>query len=189
MASLQTDPHDREQTRRDEQAHKNAEAARAGVEKLANHRQQATADAWRSMEGSVDAASQGFRNASDQFSRSLGYSGEEGKRLARQSAQDVEAITKYGAVLAEAAQDGSRQWYGLAQRQWQRNLDGLSQLARCRSVQDFVAVHSGLVRESLLHMAEDGRTIAEISLRAVNDASKAIAETAQEGGRSSALAA
>ena len=172
MANPQTDGHAREQTRRDDQAHKNAEAARAGVEKLTDHRQRATADAWKSMESGVEAASQGFRNASDQFARDLGYSGEEGKRLARQSAQDVEAITKYGAVLAEAAQDSSRQWYGLAQRQ--RNFDGLSQLARCRSVQDFVAVHSGLVRESLQHMAEDGSTIAEISLRAVKDASKAV---------------
>ena len=189
MASHQANTHDREQPRRDEQAHRNAEAVRAGVEKLADHRQRATADAWKSVEGSVDAASQSFRNGSDQFARNLGYSGEEGKRLARQSAQDVEAITKYGAVLAEAAQDSSRQWYGLAQRQWQRNLEGLSQLARCRSVQDFVAVHSGLVRESLLHMAEDGRTIAEISLRAMKDASKAIAETAPEGARSSAHAA
>jgi len=189
MANPQTDGHAREQTRRDDQAHKNAEAARAGVEKLTDHRQRAMADAWKAMEGGVEAASQGFRNASDQFARDLGYSGEEGKRLARQSAQDVEAITKYGAVLAEAAQDSSRQWYGLAQRQWQRNLEGLSQLARCRSVQDFVAVHSGLVRESLLHMAEDGRTIAEISLRAMKDANKAIAETAPEGARSSALAA
>ena len=137
---------DREQTRRDEQAHTNAEAARAGVEKLADHRQRATADAWKSVEGSVDAASQGFRNASDQFARSLGYSGEEGERLARRSTQDVEAITKYGTVLAEAAQVSARQWYGLAQRQWQRNLEGLSQLARCRSVQDFVAVQSGLLR-------------------------------------------
>src|SRR6476646_303342 len=94
MANPQTDGHAREQTRRDDQAHKNAEAARAGVEKLTDHRQRATADAWKSMEGSVDAASQGFRNASDEFARNLGYSGEEGKRLARQSAQDVEAITK-----------------------------------------------------------------------------------------------
>ena len=70
-----------------------------------------------------------------------------------------------------------------------RNLEGLNQLARCRSVQDFVAVHSRLVRESLQHMAEDGRTIAEISLRAMKDASKAIAETAPEGARSSATAA
>ncbi len=111
MANPQTDGHAREQTRRDDQAHKNAEAARAGVEKLADHRQRATADAWKSMENSVDAASQGFQNASDQFARDLGYSGEEGKWLARQSAQDVEAITKYGTVLAEAAQDSSRQWY------------------------------------------------------------------------------
>ena len=189
MANPQTDGHAREQTRRDDQAHKNAEAGRAGLEKLTDHRQRATADAWKSVEGSVDAASQSFRNGSDQFARNLGYSGEEGKRLARQSAQDVEAITKYGAVLAEAAQDSSRQWYGLAQRQWQRNFESLNQLARCRSVQDFVAVHSGLVRESLQHMAEDGRTIAEISLRGIKDASKAIAETAPEGSRSSALAA
>ena len=96
MANPQTDTHAREQTKRDEQAHKNGEAARAGVEKLADFRQRATEDAWKSMESSVDAASQGFQNASDQFARTLGYSGEEGERLARQSGQDVEAITKFG---------------------------------------------------------------------------------------------
>src|SRR6476661_5165802 len=80
MANPQTDGHAREQPRRDEQAHKNAEAARAGVEKLTDHRQRATADAWKSMESGVEAASQRFRNASDQFARDLGYSGEEGKR-------------------------------------------------------------------------------------------------------------
>jgi hypothetical protein len=38
-------------------------------------------------------------------------------------------------------------------------------------------------------MVEDSRLIVEISLKAVNDASKAVAESAQEKGRSSALAA
>src|SRR3954466_7810985 len=114
MASHQANTLDREQPRRDEQAHKNGEAVRAGVEKLTDHRQRATADAWKSVEGSVDAASQSFRNASDQFARTLGYSGEGGKRLGRRSTQDVEAITKYGTVLAGAAQDSARQWYGLA---------------------------------------------------------------------------
>ena len=69
----------------------------------------------------------------------------------------------------------------MAQKQLQRNLEGLSKLAHCRSVQDFAAVQSGLIRESLQHMAEDSRTIAEISLRAVNDARKAIAGTARKG--------
>ena len=189
MATSQTDTHVREQTRRDEQAHKNGDAARAGVEKLADFRQRATEDAWKSMESSVDAASQGFQNASDQFARTLGFSGEEGERLARQSGQNVEAITKFGTVLTQAYQDTSREWYGLAQKQLQRNLEGLSKLAHCRSVQDFAAVQSGLVRESLQHMVEDSRSIVEISLKAVNDARKAVAGTAQENaaqGRSSA---
>src|SRR3954453_7212047 len=189
MATPQTDTHVREQTRRDEQARTNGDAARAGVEKLADFRQQATGDASKSMESSVDAASRGFQNASDQFARTLGFSGEEGERLARQSGQNVEAITKFGTVLTQAYQDTSREWYGLAQKQLQRNLEGLSKLAHCRSVQDFAATQSGLVRESLQHMVEDSRLIVEISLKAVNDASKAVAGTAQEKGRSSALAA
>ena len=189
MAHPQTDTHAREQIKRDEQAHKNGDAARAGVEKLANFRQRATADAWTSMESSVEAASQGFQNASDQVARTLGFSGEEGERLARQSGQNVEAITKFGTVLTQALQDTSRGWYGLAQKQFQRNLEGLSQLAHCRSVQDFAATQSGLVRESLQAMVEDSRVIAEISLKAVNDASKAVAGTAHEKGRSNALAA
>ena len=47
-------------------------------------------------------------------------------------------------------------------------------------MQDFAAIQSSLVRESLQSMVEDSRLIAKISLKAVNDASKAIAGTAQE---------
>ena len=127
MAHPHTDTHAREQTKSDEQAHKNGDAARAGVEKLADFRQRATEDAWKSMESGVDAASQGVQNASDQVARTLGFSGEEGERLARQSGQNMEAITKCGTVLTQALQDTSREWYGLAQKQLQRNLEGLSQ--------------------------------------------------------------
>src|SRR4051795_364720 len=111
MANPQTDTHAREQTKRDEQARKNGEAARAGVEKLANFRQRATEDAWKSMESGLGAASQSLQNASDQFARTLGFSGEEGERLARQSGQNVDAITKFGTVLTQACQDASREWY------------------------------------------------------------------------------
>jgi len=180
MANPQTDTHAREQTKRDEQAYKNAEAARARVDRLADFRQRATEDVWKSMESSVDAASQGFQNASDQFARTLGYSGEEGERLARQSGQNVDAITKFGTVLTQALQDTSRECYGLAQKQLQRNLEGLSKLAHCRSVQEFAAVQSGLIRESLQHMVEDTGSIVGISLRAVDEARKAVAETAHE---------
>src|SRR4051812_32430560 len=192
MANPQTDTHAREQTKRDEQARKNGEAAQAGVDRLADFRQRATEDVWKSMRGSVEAACQRFQNASDQFARTLGFSGEEGERLARQSGQNVDAITKFGTVLTQAYQDTLRDWYGLAQRQLQRNLEGLSKLAHCRSVQEFAATQSGLVRDSLQHVVEDSRAIAENSLQAANDASKALAGPAQGNGaqgRGSPLAA
>src|SRR5215211_4491475 len=180
MAHPQTDTHAREQIKRDEQAHKNADAARAGVEKLANFRQRATDDAWKSMQEGVDAATQEVQNASDQFARTLGYSGKEGERLARQLGQNVEAITKFGTVLTQACQDTSREWYGLAQKQHQRNLEGLSYLAHCRSVQDLVALQSSLIRESLRYMVEDADSIVGISLRAVDEARRAVAGTPHE---------
>jgi len=192
MANPQANTQTREQTKRDEAAYKAIEAAQAGIDKLADVRQQAKEDAWKSMRGSVEAASQGVQNASDRFARTLGYAGEEGERLARQSGQHVEAITKCGTVLTQAYQDTSRDWYGLAQRQLQRNLEGLSKLAHCRSVQEFTATQIGLVRESLQHVVQDSRLIAENSLGAVNNASKALAGPAQGNGaqgRGSSLAA
>src|SRR5215203_6981735 len=184
-----------EQIKQDEQAHKTADAARADAEKLAKFRQRATEDALRteealkSVRSGADAAWLGLQSVFDQFARTLGFSGEEGEQRAQQSVQNVEAITKCGTVLTQALQDTSWEWYGLAQKQLQRNLEGLSRLAHCRSVQEFAATQSGLVREGLQHMVEDSRLIAEISLKAVNDASKAVAGTAHEKGRSSALAA
>ena len=191
MANPQANTQTREQTKRDEAAYKAIEGAQAGIDKLAGFRQQAIEDAWKSMRGSVEAASQEVQNASDRLARTLGYSGEEGDRLARRSGQNVDAITKFGTVLTQAYQDTLRDWYGLAQRQLQRNLEGLSKLAHCRSVQEFAATQSGLVRESLQHVVEDSRSIAEGSLKAVNDASKALAEPAQGNGaqRGSSLAA
>jgi hypothetical protein len=184
-----------EQIKRDEQAHKTADAARADAEKLAKIRQRATEDALRteealkSVRNAADAASLGLQSVFDQFARTLGFTGEEDEQRAQQSVQNVEAITKCGTVLTQALQDTSWEWYGLAQKQLQRNLEGLSKLAHCRSVQDLAVTQSGLVREGLQHMVEDSRLIVEISLKAVNDASKAVAGTAQEKGRAGALAA
>ena len=69
----QVHSHAREQT--SGQARANANAAQAGVEKLADVRQQATGDGWKSVESGLNAASQSLQNASDRLARTLGFSG------------------------------------------------------------------------------------------------------------------
>ena len=54
-------------------------------------------------------------------------------------------------MLTEAFQDLSRQWWGLAQNQLKRNLEGMTALSHCRSVQDFAAVRSADWRPGFAH--------------------------------------
>src|SRR4051812_50208778 len=73
MANPQVHSHAREQTSGQARAHANA--AQAGVEKLADVRQQATGDGWKSVESGLNAASQSLQNASDRLARTPGFSG------------------------------------------------------------------------------------------------------------------
>jgi hypothetical protein len=157
-----------------------ADAARDGMSKMTDLSQKAAENAKQIVQKNVETASQQAREAADRFTRTLGFTGQDSERLARQSKQNLEAVTRCGTVLTQAIQDASRGWFELSQKQWQRNLDGLSKLARARSVQEFVTVQSELVRESLQHIVEDSRAITETSARAVEEASKTFSSMAQQ---------
>ena len=161
-----------------------AEAARDGMSKMANLSQKAAEDAKQIMQKNVETASQQAREAADRFTRTLGFTGQDSERLAHQSKQNLEAVTRCGTVLTQAIQDASRSWFELGQKQWQRNLDGLNKLTRATSVQEFTAIQSELVREGLQHMVHDSKAIAERSVRAVEEASKAFSGFAQQSSAS-----
>jgi hypothetical protein len=157
-----------------------ADAARDGMSKMTDLSQKAAENAKQIAQKNVETASQQAREAADRFTRTLGFTGQDSERLARQSKQNLEAVTRCGTVLTQAFQDTSRSWFELSQKQWRRNLDGLNKLARARSVQEFVAVQSELVRESLQHVVQDSRAITETSARAVEEASKTFSSMAQQ---------
>ncbi|WP_336492009.1 phasin family protein [Methylobacterium nigriterrae] len=163
-----------------EQGAQLADLTRDGANRIAEIRDQAAENTKRIVERGIEAVSHQAREATDRFTRTLGFSGEDSERLARQSKQNVEAITRCGTVLTQAFQDTSRHWFELSQRQWQRNLEGLNKLTQAKSVQEFAAIQSELARDGLQHMVQDSRTIAETSLRAVEEASKTISSVAQQ---------
>src|SRR6195952_3875209 len=156
-----------------EQGKQFVDAARDGVNKMVDLREQAAENTKQVVQKSVETASQQAREAADRFTKTLGFSGENSERLALQSKQNMEAVARCGTVLTQAFQDASRSWFGLAQKQFQRNLEGLNKLTHAKSVQEFTAIQSDLVRESLQHMVEDSKAIAETSTRAIEEASRA----------------
>ncbi|AWN43274.1 phasin family protein [Methylobacterium durans] len=162
-----------------EQSKQFADVTRDGVNKMSDLQEQAAENTKKIVQRSVETASQQAREAAERFNKSLGFTGEDSERLARQSKQNMEAVARCGTVLTQAFQDASRGWFGLAQNQWQRNLDGMNKLTRAKSVQEFAAIQSELARESLQHIVQDSRSITETSARAVEEAGKAFTSVAQ----------
>jgi hypothetical protein len=77
------------------------------------------------------------------------------------------------AALMKGAQEVSHEWFGFAQERVQKNMDGLSRLAGVRSVQDFIAVQSDLVRDNLQQVIETN-SVAEVSVRVADEAARSI---------------
>lgn len=162
-----------------EQGKQFAEAARQGVNQMNDVREKATETTKQVLQNGIETASQQAREAADRFSKTLGFSGQDSERLAQQSKQNIEAVTRCGTVLSQAFQDASRSLFDLGQKQFQRNLEGLNKLTRAKSVQEFTAIQSDLMREGLQHMVQDSKAITETSARAVNEASQTFSGVAQ----------
>ena len=147
---------------------------RAGTD-MARQAAETTQEAWTS---GLNTATQSVRQVTDQFTQAFSFAGPQSDERARASSQNVEAVMQASTVVVQGMQEISREWFGLVQDRFTKNLDGLNELARCRSVPDFVAVQSGLARDNLQQMLDNGRHIAQISVRVADEAARVIQEQA-----------
>jgi phasin family protein len=112
----------------------------------------------------------------NQFSRTVGISGDGSGDAAQKSSTNMEAIAGSTAVVAEGIHNMSREWMEFAQTRMQHNLERLNALASCRTAQEFAAVQSELIRDNLEGMLQSARRTAEISTRMADDAMKNMAK-------------
>jgi phasin family protein len=123
-------------------------------------------------EDAVQASVETFKQITDQFSRTFGFTGQ--SDLTRRAAQNFEAVTHTGSVLVRGFQDVSREWVKLAQQRLQKNTERLARLAQCRNLQDLAAVQTELARENLHEMIDNSRRIAERSMEVASEAARTI---------------
>ena len=132
--------------------------------------QQSAGAAQATMTTGLNTAAQSFQRATDQMTRAIGFGGPQFEELARQSSQNVEAMTQANTVLVRGAQDVSREWLELAQSRLQKNLDGFSVLSRSRSLQEFAAAYTGLVRDNMQQVIDVSRRVTDVSVRVASEA-------------------
>ena len=154
----------------DETALVGEQAARTG----ADIARRSAETARETLQSGLNTATQSFQRMADQFTQVLGFNGPQAEELARRSSQNLQAVSQASTVMVKGAQDVSREWFNAAQERLTKGMDGLNRLAGTRSVQDFVAVQSDLVRDDLEQVIETNKRIAEVSLRTADEATRAI---------------
>jgi hypothetical protein len=94
--------------------------------------------------------------------------------------KNVQAIVQTTRVLACGFQELSGEMLKLSRDRLEKNIDALTTLSRCRSIQDVFALQSSLVRGNLELTLQNNRRVAELSLRLADQASQAIYDQATE---------
>jgi len=154
----------------DEAARVGEQAARAGAD-VARRGAETARDTFQA---GLNTVSENFQRMADQFTNVLGFHGPEAEELARRSSQNIQALTEAGSVLARGAQEVSQEVFGFVQERARKNADAVNQIARVRSVHDFVAVQSDLARDHLEQVIEVNKRVAETSLRIAEEAARVI---------------
>ena len=126
----------------DEAARVGEQTARAGAD-MARRGTETARDTFQS---GLNTATETFQRMSDQFTKVLGFNGPQSEELTRRSSQNLQAVSQANSVLARGAQEATREVLNLVQDRLHKNVEAVNRLAGTRSVQDFVAVQSDLVR-------------------------------------------
>jgi phasin family protein len=154
----------------DEAARVGEQTARAGADVF----RRGSETARDTMQSGLNTANETVQRMADQVTKVLGFNGPQSEELARRSSQNLQAVSQASSVLARGAQEATREVLNLVQDRLQKNVDGLNRLAGTRSVQDFVAVQSDLVRDGLQQVIDTNKRIAELSVRTADEAARAI---------------
>jgi phasin family protein len=114
--------------------------------------------------------------STDQVSRTLGLSGNEVQEATERSARNAATTLQSTSVLAKGMTGMSREYFAFVRHQMESSMNRMNELWACRTPQEIAAVQSDFVRETLEGAVESSRRMADMSLKAADDAAKRMAQ-------------
>jgi hypothetical protein len=150
------------------------EVTRASA-KLLKQNVETLQNAWRF---GLEAATSVMERSTEQFGRTLGLSGEGVEEATKRSTRNAQTLLYSGTAAAKAMDGVSREYFHMVRHQVEKNMDRMNQLWACRSPQDFAAVQTDMMRETVETALESSRRIADMSLKMADETGKRIKHAA-----------
>lgn len=118
----------------------------------------------------MNKASDVAGRTTEQLQRTLGLSKEAQGAVASQTRETMDVMVQCGSVLADGWQNAWREWMGLAQDVASRNAEGMNALMRSRTVPDFYAAQSRMLKDNMQMVLSRSVKISEMSANTANTA-------------------
>ena len=175
--SKQTGEQAAEQTRRIGLAAAKAgeEVSKAGADLLSQNAEMMQ-NTWRF---GVEAMTETMNRSTEHFGRTFGWTGDDAQQATERSVRNAQSMMESATAVSKGLNDISREYFQFARRQMEQNMDRMSELWRCRTPHEFAAVQSDLIRDTMTGVLENGRRVADMSLKVADDAGKRIAGNVQ----------
>lgn len=106
--------------------------------------------------------------------------------MANRTSQTFDVIMQCGTVMADGWQSIMKEWMDYAQGAVQRNMDGVNDIMRARSVQDVLTKQNDRVREELELLLNSSARVSEASARVAGDACRRLHERSEQQQRRTA---
>ncbi|MCG5241137.1 phasin family protein [Azospirillum doebereinerae] len=131
----------------------------------------------------MGTASDAASRSTEQLQRALGLSKEAQGEVMHQVRQNMDVMVQCGGVLTDGAQAIWREWMGLAQEVAARNASAVNTLMRSRTVPDFYATQSSMLKDNVQLVLSRSVTVSELSARTANDAVRKLAGRAEDAAQ------
>ena len=161
------------------EARRASRAERAAAKAAEDEARQAVEQTARAVAAPVEAvrasADAGLRAAAGAAQRSLERVTEV-VRTTGETTRSFAAVAQSGAVVAQAAQDASREWTSWVQTRTQNQIAGVTALMQCRTLQEVIGLQSRLVREDVELLLETGAKVSGLANSTAQNAARSVRE-------------
>jgi hypothetical protein len=128
----------------------------------------------RMWQAGADAASTATAQSAEHVAGTLGIGDDEAEKAAVQASANVGALVQSASVFADSIRAISTEFVDLVRRSTERSIDHTAAMMRCRSPQELMAAHRDTLRDNMEMFMDSSRRMAEITLRATEEASHVV---------------